>query len=261
VRLRLFIACQLVKVKKSTLDYRDRKISIQDKRIVDLIRELSEGRFLIPTFQRPYVWNPETIRLLWNSIYECYPIGTILYWKTREYLHVHRQLGGFYIPDNGDEKDAFRLYILDGQQRLTSLSVSFNGGMGRIRQRYDFDFTLYFDLKNGSFFFENEYYKHRWDVDGALLLRLKDVPGLPPDYCSHLSGATPDIEKKFNQLQYIFADYNVPFICLEGYDIRGVCAVFERINQNGTKLDNLDILIARSFENCDTVVEEDFPVK
>ncbi|MBN2320708.1 MAG: DUF262 domain-containing protein [Acidobacteria bacterium] len=243
------------------MDYRSRKISIRSERIKNLMRKLDEGRFLIPTFQRPYVWDPENIIDLWHSIYECYPIGSVLYWKTRTYLHVHRRLGGFYLPGNGDEGDACRSYILDGQQRITSLYVSFQGGAGKIREKHDFDFTLYFDLKNEVFFFENEYYRHRWDVDAALLLRLKDVPDLPPDYCRHLPGVSPDIEKNLDQLRYIFTDYSVPVICLEGYDISSVCAVFERINQNGVKLDNLDILIARSFENCDTVVEEDFPIK
>lgn len=240
------------------MHYRSRKISVENKLLKDLIRDLSAGRFLIPTFQRPYVWDPETVRVLWHSIYECYPIGSILYWKTREYLHVHRRLGGFYRQGNGDEKEPFRFYILDGQQRLTSLGVSFNGGKGKIRQRHDFDFTLYFNLKNGAFFFQNEYYRHRWDVDGAYLIRLKDAPDLSPDYCRHLPETPPNVERNFDQLRYMFTNYSVPFICLEGYDTRSVCAVFERINQNGIKLDNLDILIARGFENYDTVIDEDF---
>ena len=248
-------------MKQADLDYRSRKISIKEERIGDLIRKLDEGRFLIPTFQRPYVWDPDNIIHLWHSIYERYPIGSILYWKTRTYLHVHRHLGGFYIPGNGDEGDPCRAYILDGQQRATSLHVSFHGGAGKIREKYDFDFTLYFDLKNAVFFFEHEYYRHRWDVDGKWLIRLKDVPDLPSDYCRCLPGASPETEMNLEQLRGMFSEYSVPLICLEGYDIPSVCAVFERINQTGIRLDNLDILIARSFEDCDTVVEEDFPIK
>jgi uncharacterized protein with ParB-like and HNH nuclease domain len=247
-------------VKQVVLDYRSRRISIKKERLKDLFQKLDAGRFLIPTFQRPYVWDPGNIVDLWHSIYECYPIGSFLYWKTHTRLHVHRRLGGFYLPGNGGGDNAFYSYILDGQQRITSLHASFHGGVGKIREKYDFDFTLYFDLKNAEFFFENEYYRHRWEADAAYLLRLKDVQDLPPDYGSHLPGVTPDIEKNLDQLKYMFTDYSVPLICLEGYDTRSVCAVFERINQNGIKLDNLDILIARSFENCDVVVEEDFPV-
>jgi uncharacterized protein with ParB-like and HNH nuclease domain len=61
-------------------------------------------------------------------------------------------------------------------------------------------------------------------------------------------------------LRYVFSDYNIPLINLGGYDIAGVCAIFERINQTGVRLKNMDILIARGFKNYATVVEEDFPI-
>jgi hypothetical protein len=58
----------------------------------------------------------------------------------------------------------------------------------------------------------------------------------------------------------MFSDYSIPVINLEGFDIAGVCAIYERINQTGTRLKNMDILIARGFKNYTTVVEEDFPI-
>jgi hypothetical protein len=55
-------------------------------------------------------------------------------------------------------------------------------------------------------------------------------------------------------------NYSIPMICLENFDIPSVCAVYERVNGNGVKLDNLDILIARSFKNDPAIIDEDFPV-
>lgn len=245
------------------MDYRSRNISVEVESFKELIRKLNGGHFLIPTFQRQYVWDPDRICRLWHSIYECYPIGCILYWETPICLHVHRRLGGFYIPDAEHDNGGSPLYsyILDGQQRVTSLCVSLNGGVGKIRELYDFDFTLYFDLKTSEFFFEREYYRHRWNADSELLLRLKDVPDLPADYCSFLTDVPGSVKSNFERVRCIFTDYQVPMIRLEGFDIPSVCAIFERINRNGIRLENQDILIARSFENCDVVVEEDFPVK
>lgn len=243
--------------------YKKRKISVGNEGITHLIRQLSEGKYLVPTFQRFFVWNPEHIRDLWDSIYHCYPIGSILYWKTRVRLHVHRKIGGFMIPQDEGMDRRRRFYILDGQQRLTSLLVSFNGSKGQVRDNISFDFTLYFDLAKGTFFFEKDYYRHRWDTDAAFLIRLTDVPDLPADYNRELvsvSGYSSVISRNLHQLRYIFANYHIPMICLENFDIRSVCAVYERINQNGIKLDNLDILIARSFGNDPTIVDEDFPV-
>ena len=244
------------------MDYRNRKISIKNCNIYDFIRQLGAGEFLIPTFQRLFVWNPENISNLWDSIYRAYPVGSILLWKTRTQLHVHRKPGGFYMPNDATAATKYKSYILDGQQRATSLLVSFYGGNGKVREQYSFDFTLYFDLTKAAFFFEKDYYKHRWDADSAFLVRLKDVPDLSHDFDSRLAklkGFTQTVEKNLSQLKYLFSDYSIPLICIEGYDIAGVCAIYERINQTGMRLQNMDILIARGFKNFATVVEEDFP--
>lgn len=245
------------------MKYRDRKISTHNKNVMEFIRQLREGEYLIPTFQRLFVWAPESISALWNSIYHFYPVGSILSWRTRTQLHVHRKLGGFYVPDRGVNRPELQSYILDGQQRATSLMVSFEGGAGRIREQPSFDYTLYFDLVRADFFFETDYYRHRWDADALLLPRLREVPELPEDYCDLLTGATgfvPEVRKNLDQLRYTLAEYTLPIINLEGYEIEDVCAIFERINQTGARLKNMDILIARGFKNYATVVEEDFPV-
>ena len=245
------------------MDYRHRKISIRDKNITDFIRQLSEGKFLIPTFQRLFIWDPEHVLNLWDSIYRRYPIGTILCWKTPLTLRVHRKVGGFYLPNNGFSRRRTNSYILDGQQRATSLLASFYGGNGKVRERHSFDFTLYFDLTSAEFFFEKDRYRHKWDADPAFLIRLKDALDLPDDYCNRLRasrGYSEAVEKNLEQLKYIFSDYSIPLICLEGFDIDGVCGIYERINQTGVRLTNMDILIARGFKNHDTVVEEDFPI-
>jgi len=245
------------------LNYRNQKISITNRNIYDFIQQLAAGEFLIPTFQRLFVWNPERISNLWDSVYRAYPIGSILFWKTRTQLHVHRKPGGFYLPENATAASKFKSYILDGQQRATSLLVSFYGGAGKVREQCSFDFTLYFDLSKAVFFFEKDYYKHKWDSDSAFLVRLRDVPDLSDDFdlqLSKLAGFSQAVAKNLSQLRYLFSDYSIPLICLEGYDIAGVCAIYERINQTGMQLQNMDILIARGFKNFTAVVEEDFPV-
>jgi hypothetical protein len=245
------------------LDYRSRKISIQNENIVEFIWQLAAGEFLIPTFQRIFVWSPENIIDLWDSIYRCYPVGTVLCWKTPIVLNVHRKLGGFYVPDNDGPKRNLGTYILDGQQRATSLFASFYGGKGQVKEQFSFDYTLYFDLTKAAFFFEKDYYRHRWEADADLLIRLKDVPELPTDYCRPLvarPGYTPAAARNLEQLRYVFSNYEIPLVHLTGYDIAAVCAIYERINQTGQRLKNMDILIARGFKNYAAVVEEDFPV-
>jgi hypothetical protein len=245
------------------LDYRSRKAIIHNQNLMEFIRQLAAGEFLIPTFQRLFVWSAENISNLWDSIYRCYPIGSILCWKTHVKLHVHRKMGGFYIPENNSSANKLQSYILDGQQRATSLLASFYGGTGKVKEQFSFDYTLYFDLTTATFFFEKDYYKHRWEADATLLVRLGDIPELPDDYCSRLSGKpgySASVDKNLEQLKYVFMNYSIPLVSLEGFDIAGVCAIYERINQTGMRLRNMDILIARGFKNYSTVVEEDFPI-
>ena len=153
-------------------------------------------------------------------------------------------------------------YILDGQQRATALFVAFYGGKGRVKEQQEFDFTLYFDLTKRDFFFANELYRRRWDTPEGFLIRLGDVPDLPADFSRQLAsieGYNRKIAENFKCLRLMFTKYEVPLICLQGFDTAGVCDVFERMNRTGVKLENMDIIIARNFHNNPTIIEEDFP--
>ena len=72
----------------------NRDIGTEDLKIEPFVEKLRTDKFLIPTFQREFVWQPENIIKLWDSIFRFYPIGSILYWETDKYLHTHRKLGG-----------------------------------------------------------------------------------------------------------------------------------------------------------------------
>ncbi len=223
---------------------------------------LRDGKFLIPSFQRHFIWNPEHICNLWESIFLGYPVGSIIYWRTSIRLKIHQQLGGFYIPLGNEERIRHYAYILDGQQRATSLFITFYGGNGRVKDKPDFNYTLYFDLTNREFFFENELYQRRWITPDEFLIRLQDVPNLTADFSQQLaavSGFNHKVATNFRQLQFIFTNYEISLLRLHGFNITEACDVYERINQNGIRLENLDILIARNFQNSPTVIEEDFP--
>ena len=114
---------------------------------------LAKDKLLIPTFQREFVWQPDNILKLWDSMFRFYPIGSILYWVTETYLHTHRKLGGFEFPHDEDSVKKFKewSYILDGQQRATSLLVSIPVERERSEDEA-FDYTLYLMLLMQVFF-------------------------------------------------------------------------------------------------------------
>src|ERR1035437_1588666 len=50
-----------------------------------LLNDVDEGRIQIPRFQRSYVWTPQMMRELFESVLSGYPIGSLLFWNTREF--------------------------------------------------------------------------------------------------------------------------------------------------------------------------------
>ena len=235
-----------------------RDISSEDLKIQELVDLLKKDKYLVPTFQREFVWEPANILKLWDSIYKFYPVGSILYWETDSYLHTHRKLGGFAFPHDEDTVRQFKewKYILDGQQRATSLLVSLMGGRGRVEDNTDFDYTLYFDATQAEFFFAADLEKRKKNVRSEFLVRVRDVQGWGFSFYGEVSavpGFDEIVETNLQQLARIFSDYKLPVIRIKGVEVSEVCEIFERINQEGKKLDPVDIIVARTYRNGDQV--------
>ena len=48
--------------------------------IYEALQNIENGRYVMPAFQRQYVWSMEQIEKLWDSILLDYPIATFLFW-------------------------------------------------------------------------------------------------------------------------------------------------------------------------------------
>ena len=94
--------------------------------ITTYLENLQRGQYQIPTFQREVLWDRDRVKRFWDSICKFYPLGSILLWRTETQLHNHRKIGGHLLSDKppGSENQ----YLLDVQQRTTSLLTSMYGG-------------------------------------------------------------------------------------------------------------------------------------
>ena len=84
-----------------------------------VIDKISSGEIRIPSFQLGFVWDSDAVAFFVDSLYKGYPVGAVLLWRTREQLVNERDLGHFTLPE--PTKDYPIDYVLDGQQRLTSI--------------------------------------------------------------------------------------------------------------------------------------------
>src|SRR5260221_4516023 len=90
-----------------------------NKKYEALFVEIDTGQIKLPMFQREFVWDKEQSAKLIDSILKGFPIGTFIFWKTREELRSYKEVGNHKLPET--PKGDYVQYILDGQQRITSL--------------------------------------------------------------------------------------------------------------------------------------------
>lgn len=98
--------------------------------IATLVDMYKRGELRLPEIQRHYVWQATRVRDLLDSLYRGYPSGSILMWETDEPVPTR----DFAIAQDSNAF-AGRKLLLDGQQRLTSLTAVLNGEMVSVRGR------------------------------------------------------------------------------------------------------------------------------
>ena len=98
--------------------------------VEELVGMIERGELRLPEMQRRYVWRSTRVRDLLDSLYRGYPSGAILLWETDEKV----PLQNFAVEQQGNPYQSTRL-LLDGQQRLTSLSAVIRGQTVNVRGR------------------------------------------------------------------------------------------------------------------------------
>jgi hypothetical protein len=95
----------------------------QDISIRKLVDKVIDGELTLPEMQRRYVWTSIKVRDLLDSLYRGYPSGTILVWETDDPGNFRK----LQVDGAKSSPLSTSLLLLDGQQRITSLSAVING--------------------------------------------------------------------------------------------------------------------------------------
>jgi hypothetical protein len=101
-------------------------------KIANLAALKRDGRLHLPDLQRGFVWAPDRVRALHDSLYRSYPVGALLLWEPSWEGEAPFSTRAWDIcppdevtqrgqPEQPTPVQPGSLFVLDGQQRLTSI--------------------------------------------------------------------------------------------------------------------------------------------
>lgn len=230
----------------------------EPERISALIQRINEGDIKLPTFQRPQVWNQDQAIDLLDSVNRGYPVGSLLFWLTSHKLRSERNIGGFALPETPEKYP--RNYVLDGQQRLTTLYAVLTHRPNQLEERL----RVAYDLERKEFVEVKE-------TPSPLQVPL-NVLYDTPRYMEFLEGLrgredSDEIISETQRLWETFHEYVIPVVTVPEAPIDKVGIIFERINSRGTRLTVFDLMVAATWgaeeseefnlrESVETVLEQ-----
>lgn len=206
-----------------------------------LLRRVQAGEIRVPAFQREYIWEEKQIIELLESVYNGYPIGSLLFWQPISTAIAIKEDSEFPIPQSSTKQPA--TYILDGQQRLATIYNCFFYKETSIPDR----FNVTFDLRKQSF----QHYRKGDSESGRLHLGSLFVPRAFLSVQQTLA-QEKDAEVLLDSsiaLHAAFQDYMIPIVNIKGRDTGDVVQVFERINNTGVRLSAVDFMRAVTWSD------------
>lgn len=223
------------------------------RNFASLISDIKKGNIRIPNFQRKYIWQPDQVLELLDSVWNGYPIGSILVWETTEKLDEHNPLK---LRLEELSKGKRKQYLLDGQQRLVTLYEVIHNIL-ELGKKRKIEYTIYFDLKKKKF----EIYKKKDLASGKTDPKIKKwfLPMgelMKIDYNTRSAiqnnkiltkfSKNPNIIRTYVDLFIRFNSLNIPTITT-GQKLSVACKIFERLNNTGTPLTIVDLMVATTY--------------
>ena len=230
------------------------------------------GRYVLPSFQRDYVWKMEQIEELFNSIYRGYPFGAMLLWRINSsgnspllnesfyqfLFHYHEEKSNHAQNKISLLPNVDYWVVLDGQQRLTSLNIGLLGSYSK-RARYqrkdnpDYpEYKLYMliskDVENPFKFLKvsdiptvSDCFPDKTTGEKWLLVKRIFMAGKARDL-TRLFHLSTEEEDRVTDFKESLDNLKIEFSEMTGFDYNEATNVFVKVNSGGTILAMSDIL-------------------
>lgn len=216
-------------------------------KVSELLDDIAKLNLVLPEFQREYVWDREQAKQLVVSLFNEYPTGSLLFWKTDNPPDIKNSAVD-------PEKLGTTQVILDGQQRLTTLFMLTRADIPPYYTEADITTdprNLYFNLETGEF----QYYQKSRMSTNPQWVGVTDCfrqGGVNPVQLAAEVSETPEEQNEvsglyyehLNQLKSILErPYPVQYVPPSA-DIDDAIDVFDRVNSMGTKLSDAELALA-----------------
>ena len=214
---------------------------INNWNLLKVFNQLENGNMKIPRFQRGYVWERSKIVKLLNSIQSQYPIGSFFVWEAgKEYKNFCREIKDLNLPENPESN--YYSFILDGQQRITSLYVALKG---KTINKTDYS-SICYNLEKKLFHIprlKNENH----NIPAWKLFNTQEYGKILTDYAILDRDNGTSYSDTWRDCQQIFSDYPISIIKTLKMELDEVVTIFERINQGGKRLSLFDLVHASAW--------------
>ena len=212
-----------------------------------MVQEIQQGTIRLPDLQRPFVWERARVRDLFDSLYQGYPAGYFLFWRTNSSVDSHG-IGSSAATTQGQNR-----MIVDGQQRLTSVFAVMTGTKVLNEKNQEVQIKLAFNPLTEEFSVANALS----DKNPELISNITDI--FKP-YANHyeliqnyINGLreSRDVGSEqesqiHNVIQRLVQIKHYQFSVLElssSLDISTVAEIFQRINSKGIPLNSADFIL------------------
>jgi hypothetical protein len=227
-------------------------VALEQLQVSEIVRQAVSKSVDIPEFQREFVWDAEQVKLLAESLYRDYPVGSFLVWDCAEYREAK--------VAEGSEAS---LWIVDGQQRTTALCLLL--GMkpywwdtdkwNKALARYDImvnvvpeeaDRPLEFALANPVRRNDPRWIKIR---DILSCQDVENLTDLADRVVTAVRVASEDTKRLFGRvlgnLQELWQirKRHIPVVKI-AHEVEDVAEIFARLNTRGTRVKEADTFLA-----------------
>lgn len=233
-------AAPIVKVALEPRDS-EQNYTVDHYSVTNLLSMVQTGEIAIPEIQRPFVWEPEKVTKLMDSLYNGFPVGYIVTWQSPN------------IKLKDGSKSFGKKIIIDGQQRITALRAAVLGETVKTKDYEDIQIKVAFNPVTGAFATQNPAIEKNpiWIKDiSEILGDTKKAIARRKEYCKqNPQFEEDDVEQVFASLKEL-TKKDIGVIKLSGnLDIEKVTEIFIRINSEGVPLNQADFVMSTIAAN------------